>query len=360
MRASPILNENQRRHVLASCQYIDRLLADLEKTVASAAAGSPFDRFLDDLTPEQKELLREFTATIRGRMIQVLEGQGALPTSAPASSRHAVRSGLGFIEIALEELKPHHMRGYGEMPADAVPMLEGLARELQALVHTFEGALARHEAGDARPQPGAARSRERGAGVPALIEADLQRVAALFDGVQQVCDALRAPKQSVVWEALELSAERAAKVLDFPESHAGGVNAAVHAAVTQVGVDRAEDIRRPMANLITKAGATLHATAERLGLPDPGVGRPWTALLREMPAFELGEMTVELRLFLRRALGSSAGHARLRRAIEAQAGERVAAALTAHGALLTAWSARVMAQVRADFDRLAGQYRART
>jgi hypothetical protein len=35
------LNENQRRHFLSSCQYVDRLLTEMEAILASSESGSP-------------------------------------------------------------------------------------------------------------------------------------------------------------------------------------------------------------------------------------------------------------------------------------------------------------------------------
>jgi hypothetical protein len=437
-RSGPLLNENQRRRVLASCQYIDRMLSDLDKVVALASSGSPFDRYVDDLTKEQKTLLREYSASIRAQMLRVLESQGAMPLSAPGSARHAIRSGLNFIEIALEELKPQHMRGSGEMAAEAIPELNGLVQELQALVRRLDATLGQEASSDLHDRvaglgPGAGKVRlqalervilrhglvecrpaieailescadrraERGgesdevaaaaiesllarkagalrAGVEAAlrtrlgqhqrtakapvdaaaIETELRKAAGAFEDVRKLCDPLRDPSPRVVFEALELAAERAIKALDFPESHPGGLARSVEAAVRQVGVDRAEDIRPAINQLITKVRAALGAAAGALGLPEPASADEWAALRREMPAFEIGTLAVEPKLFLRKALGSSAGHARMRRAIETQVGDRISASLNAHGLALYGWSQQVLARVRQQFDAQAEIYRA--
>ena len=45
---------------------------------------------------------------------------------------------LTFVDIAIEELKPHYMRGFGAVPEDAVNELNGVVHELRALVTSTE------------------------------------------------------------------------------------------------------------------------------------------------------------------------------------------------------------------------------
>jgi hypothetical protein len=439
----PLLNENQRRRVLASCQYIDKLLSDLDKVVASASSGSPFDRYVDDLTKAQKTLLRDYSESIRAQMLRVLKSQAAMPSASPGSARHAIRSGLNFIEIALEELKPQYMRGYGHMPVEAEPQLNGLVHELQALVHKLDATLAerstidlgarvaaitrpgraveqlrileraisRHGLTEGRTaleailegyedraaQPRAAqddaawkahlrvhlddwldrksealrasveaalRARLTRLGASAesrdvdAIEAALRKAAGAFEDVRLVCETVRDPSKRVVFEALELAAERATKALDLPASHAGGVSKAVRDAVTEVGVERADDIRRPLGTLMGKLRATLGETALALGMPEPATADEWAQLLREMPAFAFEERPIDANVFLRKVFGSRAGHVRMRKAIDAQAGDRITEALNAHGVALHAWAQRALARVQQQFDAQAEMYRA--
>jgi hypothetical protein len=354
------LNENQRRHILSTCQYIDRLLGDFEAIAAGAVSESPFARYADDLTPEQRVIVREHCAELRVHMLRVLEALGIATGRSLTSSRHAVRSGLGFIDIALEELKPHHMRGYGDMPPEVVPQLNGLVSELQGLVHRVEAALLQI-GGPAEPAPadGVARRRPAGALDWRPVEAELGRAAGLFDDVQAMCDSLKEAPDAVIHEALELAADKAAKALDFPESHPGGVDGAVHAAITTVAVDRAEDVRRPLANLVAAARAALQTAAHALGEPEAVFTAEWTILLREMPTFSLDAVHIELRLVMRKALGSGVAHARMRRTIEAQIGARVTKAVSTYRQGLASWSGRVLARVRRDFEAASKSYRAK-
>lgn len=138
----PALNESQRRRLLVSCQYVDRLLVDIETILAQAASPSPFGRYRDDLAPAQKTLLRDYLARIRRDLVAVLARHGLQPAGTPVGVAHAVRTTLGFVDIAIEELRPKYMRGYGAVPAELVPELEGLVEELQAVVHQLDATLA--------------------------------------------------------------------------------------------------------------------------------------------------------------------------------------------------------------------------
>jgi GTP-binding protein EngB required for normal cell division len=58
------------------------------------------------------------------------------PPETPAT--RAVTIDLAFIDIAIEELKPGYMRGYGAIPDDAVTELNGVVYELRSLVEGME------------------------------------------------------------------------------------------------------------------------------------------------------------------------------------------------------------------------------
>ena len=45
---------------------------------------------------------------------------------------------LAFCDIAIEELKPKHLRGCGVVPADAVDELNATINELSAIVKSME------------------------------------------------------------------------------------------------------------------------------------------------------------------------------------------------------------------------------
>jgi hypothetical protein len=68
----------------------------------------------------------------------VLEGQNIEPESPSIPATRAIHSALTFIDIAVEELKPRYVRGYGEVPPVVAAELNGIVGELSALVQQLD------------------------------------------------------------------------------------------------------------------------------------------------------------------------------------------------------------------------------
>ncbi|WP_410507867.1 dynamin family protein [Methanosarcina hadiensis] len=138
---SDSLNEHQSHYLLVTCQHIDKILSDVEEILNESTAKAAFPSYFSDLTPVQRKTIEDYISHIRARLIQILEGQGVnyKQTGIPASK--AIRSRLYSIDIAAEELKPKHMRGYGEISDTVATELNGIAGELQGLVTRLDGYL---------------------------------------------------------------------------------------------------------------------------------------------------------------------------------------------------------------------------
>jgi len=234
------LNTHQRHHIASSCQYIDRLLGDVEAAAAATDTRGPFAKYVDDLTPEEKALVRQHCAEIRAAMTAALHRHGIESAGSAASARHVIRSAIGLIDVAAEEMRPQYMRGYGAMAEEALPELQGLATELHTLIRRFDAAMAPRGAGERGAadgsnvastiaDPAASRIDFDVAGV----DAELRRAGGQFEDVRKICEAQRDPPQHVLTEAFDFAAERAITALDHPQSVAGGVKGAIRSAVEQ-------------------------------------------------------------------------------------------------------------------------------
>lgn len=127
------LNEFQRRRLLISCQYIDKLLSDVEQILNASTSKSPFPRWIDDTSPVQRKVAQDYVVRLRGQLVRVLDGQNIVQPAPTTGSLHAIRVILNFVEIAAEELKPKYMRGYGELADSMLPELNGIANEIQQI-----------------------------------------------------------------------------------------------------------------------------------------------------------------------------------------------------------------------------------
>lgn len=130
----PSLNESQVRRLRVTCQYVDNVIGEIEEVLHSAGSKAAFPRYIQDITPIQRRTIEHYLARIRAQLARVLDGQGIPRPDAWLPTSRAVYTSLTTIDIAVEELRPQYMRGYGEMPPELATELEGISGELRGLV----------------------------------------------------------------------------------------------------------------------------------------------------------------------------------------------------------------------------------
>ena len=137
------LNSNHERRLSVTCRYIDKLLADMEGILNVSSSRLAFPQYTPDLTSAQRRVVEDYIGRIRAQLIRVLDGQNIERPSADIPVGRSLHSTLTFVDIAVEELKPEYMRGYGEVPPQAAVELNGIAGELQGLVRQLDHYLMR-------------------------------------------------------------------------------------------------------------------------------------------------------------------------------------------------------------------------
>jgi GTP-binding protein EngB required for normal cell division len=136
------LNEFQARRLRVTCQYIDKLLGGVEEILNIAASKAAFPRYSGDVAPAQRRTIEDYISRIRSQLVRVLDGQG-IPREKPSiPASRAIHVALGTIDIAVEELKPQYMRGYGDLREAAATELNGIVSELRCLVSKLDRYLA--------------------------------------------------------------------------------------------------------------------------------------------------------------------------------------------------------------------------
>jgi len=142
------LNEYQARRVRVTCQYIDKLLGDMEAMLNSSQSKAAFPRYSADFSPERRRAIEEYIGRLRAEIVRVLEAQGIAAPQAPIPASHAIGVALDAIGIEIEELLPEHMRGYGDLPDAAARELSGIVDQLRGLITDFEAVLRRAKSGE--------------------------------------------------------------------------------------------------------------------------------------------------------------------------------------------------------------------
>jgi GTP-binding protein EngB required for normal cell division len=136
------LNEFQARRLRVTCQYIDKLLGEVEVILSTSASKAAFPRYSADVAPAQRRTIEDYIVRLRAQLVRVLDGQG-IPWEKPfIPASRAIHVALGAIDIAVEELKPNYMRGYGDLPEAAAVELNGIVGELRGLVSKLDRYLA--------------------------------------------------------------------------------------------------------------------------------------------------------------------------------------------------------------------------
>jgi hypothetical protein len=128
------LNEHQARRLCVTCQYVDKLLSEIEEILNVAASKAAFPRYSADVAPAQRRTIEDYISRIRAQLVRVLEGQG-IPREEPSiPTSRAIHVALTSIDIAVEELMPQYMRGYGDLSEAAATELNGIVGELRGLI----------------------------------------------------------------------------------------------------------------------------------------------------------------------------------------------------------------------------------
>ena len=104
---APGLNESQARRLRVTCQYVDKLLGDIEGILSASVSKAAFPRYSLDIAPAQRRTIEDYIGWVRAQLIRVLEGQGVPKEKPQIPASRAVHVMLGSVDIAVEELNIH-------------------------------------------------------------------------------------------------------------------------------------------------------------------------------------------------------------------------------------------------------------
>lgn len=126
------MNRSQARVVAATFSHVSELLDGILRLVRDDV--SPFSRERADISPYESRMLMSFATELRAAMAESLAHLGIPLPTATISARWGATTSLLFAEVALSELTPERLRGYGDLDADAVESIRAVVAELEARV----------------------------------------------------------------------------------------------------------------------------------------------------------------------------------------------------------------------------------
>lgn len=127
------LNEHHRRRLLVSCQYIDGLLSSVENAIAVNSLTA-FPRYIQDMNAQERKEIHERVAKLREQLLEFLRRWDIATPAPEITARHSILTSLAYIDIAVEELKPRYLGGYGPVPSLLVPELASSVETLHVAV----------------------------------------------------------------------------------------------------------------------------------------------------------------------------------------------------------------------------------
>ena len=136
------MNESQQRHLLVTFQHVDNLLSETERILASARPSSPFQEYTQDSTPAQRKVTHDYVLRVRETMRRILDELKIPPKSPISGALWAARNHLAFAGIAIVEIEPRYMKGYGELSEADKETLNRITAELNELLDRLNKALA--------------------------------------------------------------------------------------------------------------------------------------------------------------------------------------------------------------------------
>ena len=143
-----LLNPAQRNSVLASARHLDDLLVEALRILREPRGDAPFSRHVPDAAPVQVRVIEDSIGRFRGALLRVLDELGVERPAPRMSARHSARVHLLYAEVALEELRPGRLRGYGRVAPEAASEIEGAVAELRVLVRRMSELLGEGPGGD--------------------------------------------------------------------------------------------------------------------------------------------------------------------------------------------------------------------
>jgi GTP-binding protein EngB required for normal cell division len=152
------LNENHKRRILSTLEYADRSLGECLHVLAPSSR-SIFSRYIGDISPAQYHWVEDYAEKIREQMGRLLERFKIDRNPSTTLLSWKLRTSLITLDIALEDMYPEQMRGYGEMDTSAAGDLSWTIQEMRRLVSQLQAFLSETPDADGTLQiPGLAES----------------------------------------------------------------------------------------------------------------------------------------------------------------------------------------------------------
>jgi GTP-binding protein EngB required for normal cell division len=130
----PVLSPLHKNALLSTFVYIEGRLNELEPLLAQSKRPSPLDQYAHDLSPTEAKVVEDYFARIRSTMVTCLEKHGIPVEVHRVGLRWALQTSLVSLSIAVEEVGPSRLRGYGGLDDAGRQEVVSIQQELDRLL----------------------------------------------------------------------------------------------------------------------------------------------------------------------------------------------------------------------------------
>jgi hypothetical protein len=192
-----------------------------------------------------------------------------------------------------------------------------------------------------------------------VVESELRQASGRLEEMKKIA---RAVANQLEYSTAKILRFAGATLVESWSKQGASAEAApmiVRNAVTWTVQEQTESLRRRMDAMAHKLHETLAATAKVLEVEDVPGAQEFSGVVREMPAFDLGQLDIQIGpSFLLSLLGGNVSRSIVTKRLAGTIGEQVTKSLSAYHALLFDWSDRTLNQIQRRFDAYANSYRA--
>jgi hypothetical protein len=128
------LNRFQQVKLRVTFEHIDSLLTEAEHILLDSLSNSPFNRHRADTTPIEQRVVHDYVLLVRAAMARFMKEQHISFGERRWGSRVAAHTALRYAAVAVDELHPGLLGGYGQISDTGHVLLEDVRTELNSLI----------------------------------------------------------------------------------------------------------------------------------------------------------------------------------------------------------------------------------
>ncbi len=135
------LNENHKKNLLITFQHLDKILSEFECLLDVVIPRCALQPYVNDVDPDLRAALEKSCNRLRGTLCRILEEKNIQAGKPERSVLNQIKVTLVFADIAVEELRPKFMKGYGHLSEAEENELNAMVAQLKDLIREISDKL---------------------------------------------------------------------------------------------------------------------------------------------------------------------------------------------------------------------------